>query len=195
MSQPKPRTELRTFRSLTTLRVLNVIAVGGSLASAVGAGLAALPDVIGTDHLALPSACSTLVFGMVWATLLRFRRRVAGTPLRWGWLASIPVTATNAAVAHGMFFLNPDEALSTFGRSKLSAAPVRTRSFELRAAEFQARSRTWHDSRSSHRLARHETLRVRDSELRRRAATGLRSRPARPHAKDCPRRARGHRIR
>lgn len=122
MSQASPRTELRTFRSLATLRILNVLAVGSSLAGGVGAMLAALSDVMGTEGLALPSACTTLLFGMGWAALLRFRRTIAGTPMRWGWLASVPVAAVNAATACGLLFLDTRDPLATFGTGALIGA-------------------------------------------------------------------------
>lgn len=98
------RTELGTFRTLKLLRNLNVIAVGSSLAGATGAIFLRMSG--NGDHgFALASACTTLVFGLVWAALLRNRRTVSGTPMRWGWLASIPLAIGNAATACGLLMM------------------------------------------------------------------------------------------
>lgn len=107
------RTELRTFRSLGTLRVLNVIAVGASLAGGTGAVLAAMGGMSNGDIFALASALSTLLFGMAWAALLRVRRRVGTSSLRWGWLASIPLAIANAATACGMLMVSEGGSILT----------------------------------------------------------------------------------
>ena len=96
-AQSSPRKEIDTFRSLRTLRGLNVAAVGASLAAATGSVLFALMSNDGS--FAVASAFTTLVFGAGWAALLRSRRTIKGTPLRWGWLASIPLAMGNAACA------------------------------------------------------------------------------------------------
>lgn len=77
--------------------MLNVVAVGSSLAAATGSVLSVIMH--GDPSFAVASAASTLVFGLGWATLLRDRRKISGTPMRWGWLASIPLAMGNAATA------------------------------------------------------------------------------------------------
>lgn len=122
MIKPAARKELRTFRSLATLRALNIIAVGSSLAGAVGVGLAVCAGLIDTDHLALPSACTTVVFGMMWAALLRLRYTIKGTPLRWSWFASAPVAMANAAAACAILFFEVDNSLKSIVAGALTGA-------------------------------------------------------------------------
>lgn len=101
MTAPSAPKDLRTFRSLGTLRVLNVIAVGSALAGGTGAVFAAMGMSSG-DTFAVASASSTLLFGLAWAALLRVRRTLAGSSIRLGWLASIPLAIGNAAFACGI---------------------------------------------------------------------------------------------
>jgi len=93
------RRETASFRSLGTLRVLNVIAVGFSLAGTTGAILGRL---FSKGEVGVACALSTLVFGLAWAALLRNRKTVGATKLRWGWVASVPLAAANAGTALGM---------------------------------------------------------------------------------------------
>lgn len=105
MSAPNARVVERrlpaTFRSLTTLRVLNVLAVGFSLAAATGA---VLGRMIGShdDEIAALTTLPTLFFGIVWAVLLRHRATVGRRKLRWGWIASLPLAVANSATAAGL---------------------------------------------------------------------------------------------
>ncbi len=87
------------FRSLTTLRTLNVAAMGLSLAGATGAVLARFDATF-----VIPSALSTLVFGIAWGIVLRWRSTVGRSRVRWGWLASLPLAIGNAMVACAILF-------------------------------------------------------------------------------------------
>ena len=42
------------------------------------------------------------MLGTVWAFLLRSRKTVGKSKLRWGWLASLPLAAANGGVAFGL---------------------------------------------------------------------------------------------
>jgi hypothetical protein len=91
-----------TFRSLSLLRALNVAAVGLSLA-ALTAGIGV--SMMGTNPFGfsgLGVALPTLLVGVVWALVLRTRATVAGSQLRWGWLASVPLAMANGALSCGV---------------------------------------------------------------------------------------------
>lgn len=84
------------FRAPRLLRWLNVVAVGFSLASATGVTLGAIFDAPRVEHaVGLASCASTLVFGILWARIVRVR--VGKFPA--GWVAAIPLAAINAGVA------------------------------------------------------------------------------------------------
>jgi len=88
------------FRSLGILRVLNVLAVGFALAGVSSAvGGAFLGHGAGVV-VGLP----TLLCGVVWAMVLRIRATIGRSPVRWSWLASVPLAAINAALACGLLF-------------------------------------------------------------------------------------------
>jgi hypothetical protein len=93
------------FRSLRALRVLNVAAVGLALAAVVAA-------VFGPTAPVAPIATGlpTLVFGTLWALLLRWPRTVKNTSFRVGWAASVPLAALNGGVACALMMLtkHPD---------------------------------------------------------------------------------------
>ena len=105
-----------SFRSLATLRILNVLAVGFSLAAATGAvfgrssfgttsfddSLAGLTGPAFDGRLAGLTALPTLVFGALWA--LRSREKLGNGRVRSGWVASIPLAIANSATACGLFF-------------------------------------------------------------------------------------------
>jgi hypothetical protein len=87
------------FRSLRVLRVLNAPAVGLALAAVTSAAFAGvLEDSV---LFAMGTGFPTLVLGMVWVLLLRWPKTVGRTTFRWGWLASVPLAALNAALACG----------------------------------------------------------------------------------------------
>lgn len=90
-----------TFRSLNTLRVLNVLAVAGSLAAMTGSVFA---HVFGSANGAsmAASTISTFIVGLVWAVVMRMRRTLPNTPTRLGWVLSVPLAALNGALACGL---------------------------------------------------------------------------------------------
>jgi hypothetical protein len=116
LSQALPR----AFRSLAALRNLNVFAVGLSMAAITavvffGAFEHSLPVVMATGG-------STLVVGMLWALLLRWRNTVGNTKLRTGWLLSVPLAALNAAISAGLLFAFRDLSQQSFiGKFLVSA--------------------------------------------------------------------------
>ncbi len=106
------------FQTRGLLRNLNVLAVGAGLASVTGA-IFSLIFSSGSDavRLGISTTLPTLVLGMVWAMLLRWRKTVGGSALRWGWLASVPLAALNGGLAAMGLFWNghttPLEAIVT----------------------------------------------------------------------------------
>lgn len=92
------------FRSLATLRALNVVAVGASLAAATGVFFGRFFGGTLDERIAAVAAVPTLAFGVVWAMLLRRRATVGRSTLRWGWLASVPLAAANGATAAALLF-------------------------------------------------------------------------------------------
>jgi hypothetical protein len=88
------------FRSLRALRVLNVAAVGLSLAAVVAATLTIVMRA--TGFMAAITGIPTLVLGLVWAAVLRSPRTVGSSTFRWGWAASVPLAILNAALACGL---------------------------------------------------------------------------------------------
>lgn len=99
----------RTFRSLRALRVLNLAAVGTSLAAMTAVVFADAVSAARAAHFMAAVACATVFYGVAWAGILRTRARVGQFSarkrgLRWGWLASFPLAAANAATACGLVF-------------------------------------------------------------------------------------------
>lgn len=103
---PSRRPRLPTaFHSLEWLRRFNVAAMGLSLAAATGTAFAAAlgrPSSFG--GVALATGLPTLVCGIAWALLLRTRKTIGTSKVRWGWLASLPLAALNGALACGLLF-------------------------------------------------------------------------------------------
>lgn len=93
------------FRSLATLRALNVIAVGASLAAATGVFFARVFGPTLDVRIGAVTAATTLAFGLVWAMLLRARATIGRSRLRWGWAASVPLAAANGATACALLFM------------------------------------------------------------------------------------------
>lgn len=90
------RPSTRLFRALSTLRLLNVGALGLSL----GAATATIFSTMFQSGVAgAITGISTAFFGIAWAIVLRLRATVGRTKLRWGWVASVPLAAFNAAVS------------------------------------------------------------------------------------------------
>ncbi|MCL2779523.1 MAG: hypothetical protein FWD73_16145 [Polyangiaceae bacterium] len=77
----------KLFRSSSAFRVLNVLAVGFSLAAATG-------SVIGIVEppFRYASSLPTLLCGLLWALALRGK-----TTFYWGWVAAIPLAMANSA--------------------------------------------------------------------------------------------------
>ncbi|MBX3202387.1 MAG: hypothetical protein KF894_29950 [Labilithrix sp.] len=95
-----------TFRSLAALRVLNVLAVGFSLAAAAGATFTlAFGTATPFSHAgAAITAFPTFAFAILWSTALRHRATLGTSNIRWGWLGSIPLAIANAATVSGLYF-------------------------------------------------------------------------------------------
>jgi hypothetical protein len=88
-----------SFQTLRALRVLNIGAVGLSLAGVVGSVLAILfHDGYVISSLSGADALPTLLCGVAWAWLLRRPATVGKTSIRWGWVASIPLAMVNAGL-------------------------------------------------------------------------------------------------
>lgn len=104
-----------TFRSLGTLRVLNVLAVGLALAAVVGSvfgrSFSRRPDLFDKariplfdGRLAVATAAATFVFGVVWALLLRSRATMGKGWIQRSWVASVPLAIGNAATTCALLF-------------------------------------------------------------------------------------------
>ena len=88
------------FRLLGILRILNVVSVGfarDAVSSSVG-------DVFLGSRSGVIVGVPTVLCGVLWALLLRIRKTIGRSPVRWSWLASFPLAATNAALACGILF-------------------------------------------------------------------------------------------
>lgn len=91
------------FRSLDTLRRLNVVGVGLALATLVGASSGALfAKQAFSNPAAFSTAVPTLAVGTAWALLLRWERTVLRRKLRMGWLLSIPLAILNTSLCAGL---------------------------------------------------------------------------------------------
>lgn len=95
------------FRSRRLIERLADLAIGFALAAITAALFTALFNAR-RDATALFTGAPTLLFGSVWALLLRWRRTVAGGKVRVGWLASIPLAMLNSAVAAGLMLATLD---------------------------------------------------------------------------------------
>ncbi len=96
------------FQTPRALRWLNIPAVGFSLAaSVVGCTVGMFKmfdDLDGGAWIAGYSAgIPTVLVGALWAWLLRIPGTVGQSRLRWGWLASFPLAALNAALSAAYF--------------------------------------------------------------------------------------------
>ena len=111
------------FAAPRSLRVLNVLAVASSLAACTTAAFMSLMRVDSWSW-ALDAGLPTLLVGFAWAALLRWRRRVPGLGVRWGWISSVPLAALNGALAGGLVLAssNPTDAVGMFGMGALLGA-------------------------------------------------------------------------
>ncbi len=90
----------RPFQSLRLLRNLNIVAVGLALATVTSAIFGLIVSSSGQFGLAaFVTGLPTLLIGGVWAAVLRWRKTIGSSPVRWGWLASVPLAMTNAGLA------------------------------------------------------------------------------------------------
>jgi hypothetical protein len=107
------------FRSLRALRLLNVAAVGLSLAACTAA---VFTDVFGSArYVAVATGVPTLLLGMVWASVLRWPRTVGKSRLRWGWVLSVPLAVLDGAVACGLTMME-NEGLTGLGVGLIAGA-------------------------------------------------------------------------
>lgn len=94
------RDDLSTLRTSSTVRSLNVAAVGCAIASASAFVIArTLGGGTGDTFLGAACALSTLFWATAWARVVRVRAR--GLPV--GWLLSLPFAALNAGTALALF--------------------------------------------------------------------------------------------
>jgi hypothetical protein len=92
------------FRTLGALRVLNTLAIASALAASTGVAF-----LYTWGHMDLPrmipaSVLSTFAVGLLWARLLRSRRRVTRWQIQIGWVLSPALAVLNAALACGLLF-------------------------------------------------------------------------------------------
>lgn len=95
-----------SFAAPKVLRWLNIAAVGLSLAAITASTFAGLDRSFSGITTGLP----TLMFGMLWAWLLRIPNTIGRSPVRWGWLASVPLAALNAGFAAGILMATDSQA-------------------------------------------------------------------------------------
>jgi hypothetical protein len=114
------------FRAPRLLRWLNVAAVGSALASATGVVLGAIFDRgLELGSVGLVSCATTLVFGVLWARIVRVR--FGKFPA--GWVAAVPLAASNAGVAFALAL-----AIEKAGSSGSSLVEVLSLGFVLGAS-------------------------------------------------------------
>lgn len=114
------------FRSRRLIERLADLAIGFALAAITAAIFTALFNAR-RDATAIFTGAPTLVFGTLWAMLLRWRRTVSGGRVRVGWLASIPLAMLNSAVAAGCMLATLDHGsrpLLNFVMGMLAGATV-----------------------------------------------------------------------
>jgi len=109
------------FSAPKVLRRLNMIAVGLSLAAATAAAF----SILDKGFSGLVTGAPTLVFGVIWAWLLRIPNTIGSSKVRWAWLASVPLAAINAGFSAGLLFATDNgksfEIMTFFGGMALGA--------------------------------------------------------------------------
>lgn len=97
------------FRARRFLERIADLAIGFSLAAITAA---VFTSIFGANEgaIGLITGLPTLVFGTLWALLLRWRRTVFNGRVRVGWLASIPLAMMNGAVAAGLMLSTLDHS-------------------------------------------------------------------------------------
>lgn len=104
MTAARERSLPRTFQSLATLRVLNVLAVASSLAAMTGAAFAVTLGERFFVESGVASCVSTFAYGAIWAMLLRSRRTILRADWRVGWVLAVPLAALNGGTAAAIAF-------------------------------------------------------------------------------------------
>ncbi len=89
------------FRSRRVIEALSIAAVGTALAAATG-GVFRVIFGNGSMLVTAATAMSTLLLGSLWAALLRRKETLGSTGIRVGWLLSLPLAITNAALSAGV---------------------------------------------------------------------------------------------
>ena len=91
-----------SFQTARALEIINIGAVGLALSSIVSA---VIVGVFGQNELGgAVSGLPTLLIGLAWAWLLRKPKTLAWSPIRVGWIASIPLALLNAALSAALLF-------------------------------------------------------------------------------------------
>lgn len=97
----KPPQLPRAFQSLGALRLLNIGAVGLSLSCAVSGLLGSSMATTWVSYASLGAlGVPTLLCGLAWAALLRVKRPIGKTSIRWSFLGSIPLASLNGGIAY-----------------------------------------------------------------------------------------------
>jgi hypothetical protein len=101
------RVEPSAFRARRLLESINNLAVGASLAAAtsfVSYGVLFVFGYYHPEYIAWITGVPTLMFGVLWATLLRRPQTFRDSKLRVAWLLSAPLAMANAGVVAGLLF-------------------------------------------------------------------------------------------
>ncbi len=93
---------------MRALRSLNIAGVGLSLAAITSLVLGSIAGDSALWRASFVVGLPTLVIGVLWARLMRWRRTVGKSQLRMGWLLSIPLAMLNAALAAGVLLSHQD---------------------------------------------------------------------------------------
>ena len=91
-----------SFQTARALKIINIGAVGLALSSVVGAVIVGVFAQHGLGGAI--SGLPTLVVGLLWAWLLRNPKTLAKSPIRVGWVASVPLAMFNAALSAALLF-------------------------------------------------------------------------------------------
>ncbi len=89
------------FRARRFLERIADLAIGFSLAASTAVVFSSMFGWT-RDPMGFITGAPTLLFGTLWAVLLRWRRTAFSGKVRVGWMASIPLAMANAAVAAGL---------------------------------------------------------------------------------------------
>lgn len=106
------------FRSLKSLRALNIYAVAASLAALTGAAFSSMGMSHDSSVVSI-SMMTTLVVGGLWARVMRSRKRVTSFKIRQGWLWSPVFAMSNAALAAGFLLSLGEHGGNPFTRFAL----------------------------------------------------------------------------